>query len=131
MVGSVLYSLPFMVYPMEMALAALPPSLAEAACILGKSRWETFWRVQLPNIRPAVLTGMALSFAHTIGEFGLVLMIGGAIPGQTRVASISVFNEVEAMNYGAANRYALVLLAVTFPVLAALELCRRRSVQAL
>jgi molybdate transport system permease protein len=130
-VGSVLYSLPFMVYPMEMALAALPPSLAEAACILGKSRWETFWRVQLPNIRPAVLTGMALSFAHTMGEFGLVLMIGGAIPGQTRVASIAVFNEVEAMNYGAANRYALVLLAVTFPVLAALELCRRRSAQAL
>jgi molybdate transport system permease protein len=126
-VGSVLYSLPFMVYPIEMALAALPPSLAEAACILGKSRWETFWRVQLPNIRPAVLAGIVLSFAHTIGEFGLVLMIGGAIPGRTRVASIAVFNEVEAMNYGAASRYALILLAATFPVLAALEFYRRRS----
>lgn len=127
LVGSVVYSLPFMVHPIESALAALPPSLAEAACILGKSRWETFWRVQLPNIRPALLAGVVLSFAHTIGEFGLVLMIGGGIPGRTRVASIAVFNEVEAMNYGAANHYALVLLAVTFPVLAALELYRRRS----
>jgi molybdate transport system permease protein len=129
-VGSVLYSLPFMVYPIEMALAALPPSLTEASFILGKSCWETFWRVQLPNIRPAVLAGMGLSFAHTIGEFGLVLMIGGSIPGRTRVASIAVFNAVEAMDYGVANRYALVLLAVTFPALAALELYRRRSTQA-
>jgi molybdate transport system permease protein len=129
-IGSVIYSLPFMVHPIEAALAALPTSLAEASCILGKSRWETFWCVQLPNIRPAVLAGVVLSFAHTIGEFGLVLMIGGAIPGRTRVASIAVFNAVEAMDYGTAKRYALVLLAVTFPVLAALELYRRRSTQA-
>jgi len=129
-VGSVVYSLPFMVQPIETALASLPVSLAEASCILGKSRWQTFWRVQLPNIRPAVLAGIVLSFAHTVGEFGLVLMIGGAIPGRTRVASIAVFNEVEAMHYGAAGRYALVLLAVTFPVLAALEYYRRRCAQA-
>jgi molybdate transport system permease protein len=129
-IGSVLYSLPFMVHPIEAALAALPPSLAEAACILGKSRWETFLRVQLPNIRPALLAGVVLSFAHTIGEFGLVLMIGGAIPGRTRVASIAVFDEVEAMDYGAAHRYALMLLLAAFPVLVALELYRRRSEQA-
>jgi len=131
LVGSVIYSLPFMVQPIETALAALPASLAEASCILGKSRWETFWNVQLPNIRPAVLAGIVLSFAHTVGEFGLVLMIGGSIPGQTRVASIAVFNEVEAMNYGVANRYALVLLAVTFPVLVVLETYRRRSTRML
>jgi molybdate transport system permease protein len=129
LVGSVVYSLPFMVHPIETALAALPSSLAEAACILGKSRWETFWRVQLPNIRPAVLAGVVLSFAHTVGEFGVVLMIGGAIPGRTKVASIAVFNEVESLNYGVANRYALVLLAVTFPVLVVLEYYRRRSPQ--
>lgn len=126
-VGSCVYSLPFMVQPVETALAALPSSLAEAAAVLGKSRWTAFWRVLLPNVRPAVLAGAVLTFAHTVGEFGVVLMIGGAIPGRTEVASIAVFNRVEALDYAAAGRYALVLLAVTFPVLLALQLYRRRA----
>ncbi len=125
-IGSTVYSLPFMVQPIESALAALPASLVEAAAVLGKSRWTTFWRVQLPNVRAALVTGVVLAFAHTIGEFGVVLMLGGAIPGRTQVASIAVFNEVEALNYAAANRYALILLAVTFPVLVGLQVYRGR-----
>lgn len=126
-VGSVVYSFPFMVQPVETALSALPASLAEAAAVLGKSRWQTFWRVQLPNVRPAVVAGAVLAFAHTLGEFGVVLMIGGAIPGRTQVASIAIFDQVEAMNYAAGNRYALALLAATFPVLLALQWYRSRS----
>ncbi|WP_273447030.1 molybdate ABC transporter permease subunit [Neolewinella agarilytica] len=115
--ASVIYSLPFMVHPLQSGLTALPDSLIDAARLMGKSRWEILRRVQLPNIRPAMLTGLVLSFAHTVGEFGVVLMIGGNIPGQTRVASIAIYDEVEAMNYEAANAYSLILFAVSFLVL--------------
>jgi molybdate transport system permease protein len=125
--GSIVYSLPFMVQPIESALAALPLSLSEAAEVLGKSRWETFRRVLLPNVTPALWTACILTFAHTLGEFGVVLMIGGAIPGRTRVASIAIFNEVESMNYDRANLYAAVLLAGTLPLLWAFETYRRRG----
>lgn len=117
--ASVIYSLPFMVQPIQSGLAGLPASLREAAHSMGKSRWQTLLRVLLPNIRPAVLTGIVLSFAHTIGEFGVVLMIGGSIPGQTRVASIAIYEQVEAMQYGLANQYSLVLFAITFVILLA------------
>lgn len=123
-IGSVLYSLPFMVHPLEAALAELPPSLAEAAAVLGKSRWETFRRVLLPNVRPALLGGVVMTFAHTLGEFGVVLMLGGGIPGQTRVASIAIYSEVEALRYADAHRHAAALLLLTFPVLLALRLLR-------
>ncbi len=116
-VASVLYSLPFMVQPIQAGFANLPGSLAEAAATLGKSRTTTLLKVLLPNIKPALLTGIVLSFAHTIGEFGVVLMIGGNIPGQTRVASIAIYDEVEALNYGVANAYSLVLFAITFCIL--------------
>ena len=115
--ASVVYSLPFMVQPVQAGLAALPASLAESATLMGKSRWEVFRYVQLPNIRPALLTGVVLSFAHTIGEFGVVLMIGGNLPGQTRVASIAVYDEVESLNYAAANAYSLLLLGLSFVIL--------------
>lgn len=115
--ASVLFSFPFLVQPIQAGFQALPPSLSEAAYTLGKSRWQTFLHVLLPNIQPQLLTGIVLAFAHTIGEFGVVLMIGGSIPGQTRVASIAIYDEVEAMNYDAANFYALVLLAVCFSIL--------------
>ncbi|TPW20949.1 MAG: molybdate transport system permease protein [Elusimicrobia bacterium] len=123
-IGSVLFSLPFMVHPVEAALAALPPSLSEAAAVLGKGRWETFRRVLLPNIRPAVLGGAVMTFAHTLGEFGVVLMLGGGIPGQTRTASVAVYSEVESLSYGLAHRHALALLLLTFPVLLGLRLLR-------
>ena len=124
-VGSALFSLPFMVQPVEAAFSALPASLSEAAAVLGKSRWETFRRVLLPNVRPAVLAGAVMTFAHTLGEFGVVLMLGGGIPGQTRTASVAVYSEVESLSYGLAHRHALALILLTFPVLLGLRLLRR------
>ncbi|MEL6535705.1 MAG: molybdate ABC transporter permease subunit [Bacteroidota bacterium] len=115
--ASILYSLPFMVQPLQAGFSQVPASLREAAYTLGKSRWQTLWSVVLPNMRPALLTGAVLSFAHTVGEFGVVLMIGGNIPGETKVASIAIYDEVESMNYGAANQYSLVLFAITFTIL--------------
>lgn len=124
--ASVIYSLPFMVHPIQSGLASLPPSLTEAAYVLGKSRSQTLFKVLLPNIKPALLTGTVLAFAHTIGEFGVVLMIGGNIPGQTKVASITIYDEVEAMNYGAANVYSLILFAITFLILLGVYLSNGR-----
>lgn len=116
-IGSVIYSLPFMVQPVQSGLEKLPPNLAEASYALGKSRAETFFNVLLPNIKPSLLTGIVLSFAHTIGEFGVILMIGGNIPGETRVASIAIYDEVESLHYAVANRYAAVLLIFSFVIL--------------
>ncbi len=115
--ASVLYSLPFMVHPVQSGLSSLPRSLSEAAYVLGKSRRTTLRKVLLPNIRPSLLTGIVLTFAHTIGEFGVVLMIGGNISGKTKVASIAIYDEVEALNYGAANMYSLILLGLSFVTL--------------
>ncbi len=115
--ASLIYSLPFMVHPIQAGLSGLSPSLKEAAYVMGKSRWTTLRRVLLPNIRPSLLTGVVLAFAHTVGEFGVVLMIGGSIPGHTRVASIAIYDEVEALNYGTANFYSAVLFAITFCIL--------------
>ncbi len=95
----------------------MPVSLREASYTLGKSAWTTFFKVLLPNCKSAILTALVLTFAHTVGEFGVVLMIGGNIPGVTKVASVAIYNEVEALNYTAANQYALVLFVITFVVL--------------
>ncbi|MBT8253870.1 MAG: molybdate ABC transporter permease subunit [Flavobacteriaceae bacterium] len=116
-VASILYSLPFMVHPIQSGLSGLPSSLSEAAFVMGKSKWTTLFKVQLPQIKASLLTGIVLSFAHTVGEFGVVLMIGGNIPGETRVASIAIYDEVEALNYDAANFYSLILIAITFVIL--------------
>ena len=102
-VGSIIYSLPFMVQPLQAGFESLPSSLTEASYTLGRTKYATLFRVLLPNIRPALLTGTVLSFAHTIGEFGLVLMIGGNIPGETRVVSIAIYHEVESLNYNTAH----------------------------
>ena len=90
--------------------------------MLKKSKTSTLFNVLLPNMKPSILSGIVLAFAHTIGEFGVVLMIGGNIPGQTRVASIAIYDEVEAMNYGMANTYSLILFGVTFSILLAVYL---------
>lgn len=116
-IGSIIYSLPFMVQPIQAGFENLSPHLAEAAYTLGKSRWETLLYVLLPNIKPSLLTGIVLSFAHTVGEFGVILMIGGNIPGQTRVASIAIYDEVEGLNYDLANQYAMVLFLFAFVIL--------------
>ncbi|TWI97138.1 molybdate transport system permease protein [Mucilaginibacter frigoritolerans] len=112
--ASVIYSMPFMLGPIKSALQQLPVSLSQASYSLGKSRWQTFIRVLLPNIKPSLLTAAVLTFAHTLGEFGVVLMIGGNIPNVTRVASIAVYDAVEQMDYHAANVYSFILFAITF-----------------
>lgn len=126
-IGSVLYSLPFAVQPMTTSFAAIDPKLKQASALLGASRWRTFWRIVLPLGLPGVLTGFVLSFAHTLGEFGVVLMIGGNIPGTTRTISILIYDQVEALDYAAANRTALLLLALCFVLLAVIYGVRRRA----
>ncbi len=116
-IASILYSLPFMVHPIQSGLSSLPSSLKEAAYVMGKSKLTTLKRILLPNIKPSILTGIVLAFAHTIGEFGVVLMIGGNIPEKTKVASIAIYDEVEALNYDTANNYSLILFAITFIIL--------------
>ena len=115
--ASVIFSFPFLVQPIQAAFQNLPKSLAEAAYILGKSRCQTFFQVLLPTIKPALISGTVLAFAHTIGEFGVVLMIGGNLPGATRVASIAIYDEVESLNYAAANIYAGILFLLSFLIL--------------
>lgn len=116
-IGSIIYSLPFAVQPFAASFAAVDPRLMAASSILGVSRLRTFFRVILPLSLPGLVTGIALSFAHTMGEFGVVLMVGGNIPGVTRTVSIDIYDQVQAMNYSAANHTALVLLAISFSIL--------------
>jgi molybdate transport system permease protein len=116
-VASVIFSLPFMVHPIQSGFSALSKSLQEAAYILGKSPLQTLRSVLLPNIKSSLLTGMVITFAHTVGEFGVVLMIGGNIAGETKVASIAIYDEVEALNYDLANQYAITLFAISFSIL--------------
>ncbi len=125
-IGSMIFSLPFMVHPIQAGLQNLPPNLLEASRTLGKSDWYSLRHILLPNIKPAILTGIVLSFAHTIGEFGVVLMIGGNIPGVSKVASIAIYDEVESLNYPAAHLYAAVLFVLSFSVLLIVYLINRR-----
>lgn len=117
LLGSIIFSLPFMVNPVLSALDNLTVSLQEASFTLGKSRFVTYTQVILPNVKPAILTSLILTFAHTIGEFGVILMIGGNIPGETRVASLAIYHELEALNYGMANSYSLILLGFSLTIL--------------
>ena len=118
-----------MVQPIQSGFSNLSTGLMEAAYVLGKNRMETLIKVLLPNIKPALLTGLVLSFAHTIGEFGVVLMIGGNMPGRTKVASIAIYDEVEAMNYGLANTYSIILFAITFSILLFVYLINGKSLK--
>lgn len=116
-IGSMIYSLPFMVQPLQSGFDSIPKSLKEMATTLGKSRWQILFKVLLPNMKPSLITGTVLSFAHTIGEFGVVLMIGGMIPGKTRVASVAIYDEVDALNFDQAHIYSGVLLGIAFLIL--------------
>jgi molybdate transport system permease protein len=127
LVASLLYSLPFAVQPFAGALAGVDRRLVEASHTLGVSRLATFFRVTLPLAWPGVLAGAVLSFAHTLGEFGVVLMVGGNIPGQTRTLSVAIFDHVESLEYAAAHRSAGLLLAISFAVLALVYALQRRS----
>jgi len=117
LIASVIFSLPFMIQPLQNGLRSLPRQIKEASYTLGKSKTVTFFQVLLPNIRPSVITALALTFAHSIGEFGMVLMVGGNMPGKTRVASVAIYDEVQSLNFHAANKYALVLFVVSFVLL--------------
>jgi molybdate transport system permease protein len=116
-IGSVLYSLPFSVQPFAASFSAVDPRLLNASLVLGVSRFRTFWRVTVPLSVSGLLTGIALTFAHTIGEFGVVLMVGGNIPGVTRTLSINIYDQVQDLNYSAANTTSLVLLIIAFGLL--------------
>lgn len=126
-IGSVLFSLPFMVNPIKAGLQSFPKSLIEASYALGKSRRETLLNIILPNIKPSLLTGVVMAFAHTVGEFGVVLMVGGNIPGETRTASIAIFGEVEALNYANANFYSGILFLISFVILFTLNTVNRKA----
>lgn len=126
-VASVFYSLPFMVQPVHNAMEAMGHRPLEVAASLRASPLDTFFSVVLPLCRPGLVTGTVMSFAHTVGEFGVVLMVGGNIPGETRVASVQIYDHVEALEYGEAHRLAAVLLLFSFGVLLALQLYNRRG----
>jgi len=115
--ASVIYSLPYIVQPVQAGFAAVPDNLRDAARIMGKSGWEILLHVYIPTGRISIITGSMLAFAHTIGEFGVVLMVGGSIPGKTRTASIAVYEAVELMDYSLANHYALILTGSSFLIL--------------
>lgn len=114
LVASILYSLPFAVQPLATAFSAVNPRLIQNSWVLGESRWRTFFRIVLPLSKGGVLTAFILSFAHTLGEFGVVLMVGGNIPGVTRTISIDLYDQVQALNHRAAGRTALFLLILSF-----------------
>jgi molybdate transport system permease protein len=126
-IGSILYSLPFAVQPFAASFSSVDPKLLAASASLGASSLRTFFRVVLPLSISGVVTGISLSFAHTMGEFGVVLMVGGNIPGVTRTVSIDIYDQVEAANYASANAMALLLLLFCFVILTAVYGLNRRK----
>ncbi|HYL13681.1 MAG TPA: molybdate ABC transporter permease subunit [Terriglobales bacterium] len=125
-IGSILYSLPFAVQPFAASFSSVDTKLIAASATLGASRVRTFFRVILPLSISGLVTGVALSFAHTMGEFGVVLMVGGNIPGVTRTVSIDIYDQVQVSNYAAANQTALVLVLIAFLVLSVVYALNRR-----
>jgi molybdate transport system permease protein len=125
-VASILYSLPFGVQPIVASFAQIDRTLLEASSILGASRARTFWRIVVPLSLPGIVAGAVLTFAHTIGEFGVVLMVGGNLPGITRTVSIAIYDDVQSLNFEAAHRTALLLLVFSFASLSAVYALMRR-----
>ena len=125
-IGSVVYSMPFMVQPLRNAFVAIGEEPLEAASCLGASNWQRFVRVALPLARPGYIAGAVMTFAHTVGEFGVVLMIGGNIPGQTKVLSISIYDYVERLDWGTAHVLALGMVIFAFVVIAVTMMVDRR-----
>ena len=125
--ASVLYSFPFAVQPLVASLGAVDRRLLDASAVLGAGGVRTFLRVILPLSLPGVVTAAVLSFAHTLGEFGVALMVGGNLAGVTRTVSIDIYDHVQSLEYGAANRMALILLAISFAVLSVVYAVNRRA----
>ncbi len=124
-IGSVIYSLPFVVQPLQATFSAIPDSLLEAGSTMGANRRDRLWNIVLPLSRSGLLAAASLGFAHTVGEFGIVLMIGGNIPGKTQVLSIALYDQVELLNYGTAHTIAILLVAVSAIVLTVIYSSRR------
>ena len=116
-IASCFYSLPFMVQPLQSGFESLSKNMLEASYVAGKSKLSTLFQVALPNIKPSLLTAIIVTFAHTVGEFGVVLMVGGSIPGETKVASVAIYDMVEMMDYTSAHIYSAIMLIISFVVL--------------
>jgi len=116
-IASCFYSLPFMVQPLQSGFESINKNMLEASYISGKSKFKTIIKVALPNIKPAVITAVIVTFAHTVGEFGVVLMVGGSIPGETKVASVAIYEFVEIMDYESAHVYSGIMVSISFVVL--------------
>ena len=126
-VASCFYSLPFMVQPLQNGFESLNKSMLEASYIAGKSQLTTLFKIALPNMKPALITAVIITFAHTVGEFGVVLMVGGSIPGETKVASVAIYEMVEVMDYESAHIYSAILLVISFSVLLSVYLFNARQ----
>ncbi|WP_415407303.1 molybdate ABC transporter permease subunit [Sulfurovum sp. CS9] len=116
-VASCFYSLPFMVQPLQSGFENINKNMLEASYVSGKSKFETIFRVAIPNIKPALMTAIIVTFAHTVGEFGVVLMVGGSIPDETKVASVAIYEMVEIMDYTSAHIYSAIMVVISFLVL--------------
>ena len=116
-IASCLYSMPFMVQPLQSGFETLPKNMLEASYIAGKSKLVTLFKVALPNIKPSLMTAIVITFAHTVGEFGVVLMVGGSIPNSTKTASVAIYEMVEIMDYTAAHIYSGIMVLISFLVL--------------
>ena len=125
-VASCLYSFPFMTQPLQSGFESLNKSMIEASFIAGKSKLVTLLRVALPNIKPSLITAIVITFAHTIGEFGVVLMVGGSIPDKTEVASVAIYNLVENLDYKLAHIYSLIMVVMSFLILLVVYIFNKR-----
>ncbi len=128
-IASCLYSLPFMVQPLQSGFESLNKNMLEASSLSGKNWWQTLIYVGIPNIKPALLTALIITFAHTVGEFGVVLMVGGSIPGETKVASVAIYEMVEIMDYSSAHIYSAIMITLSFVVLLAVYTYNRKQHQ--
>lgn len=127
LIGSVIFGMPIMIQPLRSGFMGIPSNLSDAAETLGKSKINIFFNLLIPNMIPSIITSIALTFAHCIGEFGVIIMVGGNIPGQTRVASIAIYDQVQAMQYDQANKYSLVLFIIAIVVLTLIYSLNNRS----
>jgi len=123
--ASVLVNVPFAVQPMQRAFEAIPPDVREAAWVSGLSSWQTFWRIELPLAWPGIVSAFALVFAHALGEFGVILMVGGNIPGETQTASIAIYDLLQGLEMAAAGQLSLILLALSVVAIALVNLTQR------
>ncbi len=126
-VASCFYSLPFMVQPLQSGFESINKNMLEASYIAGKGKFETIIKVALPNIKPALMTAIIVTFAHTVGEFGVVLMVGGSIPGETKVASVAIYEFVEIMDYKSAHIYSAIMVVISFLVLLSVYIFNGRA----